>query len=112
MSVKWEAFEGEITRVQGHNVPVNMRVKSDRSSEHWMTRDIESLIKKKKEAYIRYRQLGSSDCLKENRGVGVYIRRNQDEVTKKIDEGRMVDVVYMDFSKTFNKVPHDRLVSK
>ena len=29
-----------------------------------------------------------------------------------IDEGRAVDVVYMDFSKAFDKVPHGRLVQK
>ena len=33
-------------------------------------------------------------------------------VTKTIDEGRAVDVVYMDFSKAFDKVPHGRLVSE
>ena len=33
-------------------------------------------------------------------------------VTKKVDEGSAVDVVYMDFSKDFDKVPHGRLVSK
>eukprot|EP00061_Rhincodon_typus_P008243 g30687.t1 len=36
----------------------------------------------------------------------------QSKVTKKIDEGRVVSVAYMDFSKAFNKVPHGRLVSK
>ncbi|MBB6707133.1 reverse transcriptase family protein [Proteus mirabilis] len=35
-----------------------------------------------------------------------------EEVTKRIDEGRAVDVIYMDFSKAFDKVPHGRLVSK
>eukprot|EP00061_Rhincodon_typus_P008854 g31841.t1 len=29
-----------------------------------------------------------------------------EEVKKKIDEGRAVDVIYMDFSKTFDKAPH------
>ena len=33
-----------------------------------------------------------------------------EEVTKMIDEGRAVDVVYMEFSKPFDKVPHGRLV--
>jgi len=33
-------------------------------------------------------------------------------VTKKVDEGSAVDVVYMDFSKTFDKVPHGRLLHK
>ena len=35
-----------------------------------------------------------------------------EEVTKEIDEGRAVDVVYMDFSKKIDKVPHGRLVQK
>ena len=35
-----------------------------------------------------------------------------EEVTKMIDEGRAVGVVYMDFSKAFDKVPHGRLVQK
>ena len=34
-----------------------------------------------------------------------------EEVTKMI-EGRAVDVVYMDFSKAFDKVPHGTLVQK
>jgi len=35
-----------------------------------------------------------------------------EEVTKYMDEGRAVDVVYMDFSKVFDKVPHGRLMQK
>ena len=33
-------------------------------------------------------------------------------ITKKIDEGSAVDVIYMDFSKAFDKVPHGRLLHK
>eukprot|EP00061_Rhincodon_typus_P008165 g30545.t1 len=32
-----------------------------------------------------------------------------EEVTKKIDDSRAVNIVYMDFSKAFDKVPHSRL---
>jgi len=35
-----------------------------------------------------------------------------EDVTKHIEEGRAVDVVYMDFSKAFDKVPHGRLIQK
>ena len=35
-----------------------------------------------------------------------------EEVTKQVDEGKAVDVVYMDFSKAFDKVPRGRLMSK
>ena len=35
-----------------------------------------------------------------------------EEVTRNVDEGKAVDVVYMDFSKAFDKVPHGRLVKK
>lgn len=35
-----------------------------------------------------------------------------DTLTKLVDEGHSVDVVYLDFSKAFDKVPHKRLLSK
>ena len=33
-------------------------------------------------------------------------------VTKKLDEGSAVDVIYVDFSKAFDKVPRGRLLHK
>ena len=35
-----------------------------------------------------------------------------EEVTKDIDEGNPVDVLYLDFSKAFDYIPHKRLCSK
>ena len=35
-----------------------------------------------------------------------------DYLTKKLDEGLPVDVLYLDFSKAFDKVPHKRLIQK
>ena len=34
------------------------------------------------------------------------------EITKWIDEGSPVDIIYLDFQKAFDKVPHQRLLLK
>ena len=35
-----------------------------------------------------------------------------EEITKWVDDGSLVDVVYLDFQKAFDKVPHQRLLLK
>jgi len=35
-----------------------------------------------------------------------------DEVTRSVEEGHSVDVIYLDFAKAFDKVPHQRLLEK
>ena len=35
-----------------------------------------------------------------------------EEITKWVDDGSPVDVVYLDFQKDFDKVPHQRLLLK
>ena len=35
-----------------------------------------------------------------------------EEVYEKLDEGKAVDVIYLDFAKAFDKVPHSRLAAK
>ena len=35
-----------------------------------------------------------------------------EEVTEAIDRGEEVDVIYLDFAKAFDKVPHKTLLSK
>lgn len=36
----------------------------------------------------------------------------QDKVTKAVDEGRPMDIIFLDFSKAFDKVPRERLLTK
>ena len=35
-----------------------------------------------------------------------------EEISKWIDEGSPVDIIYLDFQKAFDKVPHQRLLLK
>ena len=35
-----------------------------------------------------------------------------EEITKWVDDGSTVDVIYLDFQKAFDKVPHQRLILK
>ena len=35
-----------------------------------------------------------------------------DDVTEGLDEGFGVDIIYLDYSKAFDTVPHKRLISK
>ena len=35
-----------------------------------------------------------------------------EDLTKLIDEGNCVDIIYLDFAKAFDKVPHQRLNAK
>ena len=35
-----------------------------------------------------------------------------ENMTTLVDEGHAVDVLYLDFAKAFDKVPHARLISK
>eukprot|EP00061_Rhincodon_typus_P015021 g42465.t1 len=81
----WEYFKQQLIRPREWHVPARMKNKCGKLREPWMTRDVMTFVKKKKEAY---------------------------EMTKMIDEGKVVDVVYMGLSKAVDKVPHVRLVQK
>ena len=37
---------------------------------------------------------------------------NMEGVNRLLDEGKNVDIIYLDFAKAFDKVPHHRLIDK
>ena len=49
---------------------------------------------------------------REKRSCLTNLLMNMEEITKLLDEGNMVDQIYLDFQKAFDKVPHQRLVYK
>ncbi|XP_062920044.1 uncharacterized protein LOC134354760 isoform X1 [Mobula hypostoma] len=61
----WEAFEGEILRVQSLYVPVRIKGKVNRNKEPWFSRDIATLIKKKRELYDMCRKQRINKVLEE-----------------------------------------------
>ena len=46
------------------------------------------------------------------RSTVLQLLRNLDDWTTQIDQGYQVDVIYTDFEKAFDKVPHKRLLNK
>ena len=62
---KWEAFKGEILRVQSLYVPVRIKGKVKRNKEPWFSRDIATLIRKKREFFDMYRKRGVNQVLDE-----------------------------------------------
>ena len=57
---------------------------------------------------IRFSQHGFMEAKSCQTNLIEYI----DTLTKLVDEGHCVDVVYLDFAKAFDKVPHQRLLKK
>ena len=55
-----------------------------------------------------------------NNGISTWIPKSKvlsnqslmflEDITKWVDDGSPVDVVYLDFQKAFDKVPHQRLL--
>eukprot|EP00061_Rhincodon_typus_P014985 g42403.t1 len=104
-----------VTTRKDQHAPVRMKDKDGKIWEHGMTRDVESLVKKKMEAYAMYRKLKSNKALEEYKGGRKELKQEISkekmmEVTKMVDEGKVVDVIYTGFTKAFDKVPHGRLV--
>jgi len=61
----------------------------------------------------------SSDFFNDNqygfvkgRSTVIQLLKITDEWTYKLDQGIQIDVIYTDFEKAFNKVPHQGLISK
>ena len=82
MPGKWETFKSVVTRVQGKHIPLRVKGKAGRSRDPWMNRDIEALVKKKKEAHDMHGQLGSSGSLEEYRGCRSRIKRESRRVKR------------------------------
>ncbi|XP_067864748.1 neuropeptides capa receptor-like [Heterodontus francisci] len=59
-----------------------------------------------------YPRLSKEASEKITGALRIIVKSSLDTVTGKLEEGSAVDVVYMDFTRAFDKVPHGRLVRK
>eukprot|EP00061_Rhincodon_typus_P010244 g34391.t1 len=63
-------------------------------------------------AEIFISSIATGEVLEDRRLANMVPQFKKGEVMKRIDEGRAVHLIYMDFSKVFDKVPHGRLVNR
>ena len=63
---------------------------------------------------VRYKLLNSSQhgCLKARSCLTNMLFFGGEEISKWLDERSAVDIIYLDFQKPFDKVPHQRLLLK
>ena len=61
----WESFKCQLIGIQDRHVPERMKDKCGNYQEPWITRDIMSLAKKKKEALVRSKRLRTDEALEE-----------------------------------------------
>ena len=56
-----------------------------------------------------------TDCqhgFRKNRGCDTQLLITVDDIAKSIEKGKLIDAVLLDFSKAFDRVPHQRLILK
>ena len=75
---------------------------------------IESIIKDDLVAHLRTNKLitPSQHGFTKNRSCATNLLEFMEEITREVDRGECVDVVYLDFAKAFDKVPTARLLKK
>jgi Reverse transcriptase (RNA-dependent DNA polymerase) len=75
---------------------------------------LESLIKDKIMQHLSENNLlkDSQHGFMPNRSCATNLFEFMDSVTKNVDSGKPVDIFYLDFSKAFDSVPHERLMVK
>jgi len=57
----WDAFNSKLTGFQDRHIPVRMKDKYDKFRKLWITGDIMSRVRKKKEAFVNARRLGTHE---------------------------------------------------
>ena len=89
-------------------------------SEDWIIFNVVPIFKKDEKCKVEnYRPVSMASQLSEvlesiiKDEIMLHLKKhNREQFTAQVDKGHPVDIIYMDFAKAFDKVPHRRLYEK